>query len=94
VPTVPHIHLDAMARKLKWKRNMLDGMLAIFTELEFVAAEPDQYRLQNTAEKRPLESSLLYAAWKEEAQLATDLLLASSDTLIQMFHQLVEPATA
>lgn len=94
VPTVPHIHLDAMARKLKWKRNMLDGMLAIFTELEFVAAEPDQYRLQNTAEKRPLESSLLYAAWKEEAQLATDLLLSSSDTLIQMFHQLVEPATA
>ncbi|MGG1663236.1 single-stranded-DNA-specific exonuclease RecJ [Brevibacillus sp. NRS-1366] len=93
VPVVKHIHLDALARKLKWKQPMLDGMLAIFLELEFLAAEPEQYRLLSSTSKRPLESSLLYAQWQEEAQLATDLLLSSSDGLLQSFHQLVEPAT-
>ncbi|TGV13114.1 hypothetical protein EN829_049970, partial [Mesorhizobium sp. M00.F.Ca.ET.186.01.1.1] len=27
---VKRIHLDALARKLQWKRSLLDGMLAIF----------------------------------------------------------------
>lgn len=93
VPTVKHIHLDALARKLKWKRPMLDGMLGIFLELEFLAEEPEQYRLLTSTEKRPLESSALYAGWQEESQLATDLLLSSSEALLQSFHQLVEPAT-
>lgn len=93
VPVVQRVHLDALARRLQWKRPMLDGMLAIFAELEFVVEEPDQYRLQHSVQKRPLESSLLYAAWKEEAELATDLLLSSSDELIRTLHQLVEPAT-
>jgi len=90
VPVVPHIHLDALARKLKWKRNLLDGMIAIFMELGLLAEEPGQYRLQTPEGKRPLESSQIYMAWKEEAELATDLLLSSSDELIRTFHQLVE----
>ncbi|WNC16750.1 single-stranded-DNA-specific exonuclease RecJ [Brevibacillus brevis] len=93
VPVVQHMHLDALARKLKWKRGLLDGMLGIFMELELLTEEPGQYRLQNPSGKRPLESSRLYLAWKEEAELATDLLLSSSDELIRTFQQLVEPAT-
>lgn len=93
VPVVPQIHLDALAKRLKWKRSLLDGMIAIFMELGLLAEEPDQYRLQNPGEKRPLESSLLYQAWKEEAELATELLLSSSEDLIRTFHQLVETAT-
>ncbi|NRR01873.1 single-stranded-DNA-specific exonuclease RecJ [Brevibacillus sp. RS1.1] len=93
VPTVKKIHMDALARKLQWKRNLLDGMIAIFMELEFLAEEAEQYTLQANTAKRPLESSVLYANWKEEAQLATDLLLSSSDAMIQALHQLVEPTT-
>ncbi|MDF2679931.1 MAG: hypothetical protein K0R47_1121 [Brevibacillus sp.] len=92
VSVVPHIHLDALAKKLKWKRGLLDGMIAIFMELGLLAEEPGQYRLQNPEGKRPLESSQLYQAWKEESELATDLLFSSSDDLIRTFHQLVEPA--
>ena len=93
VPVVKRIHLDALARKLQWKRNLLDGMLAIFVELQFVSEDAEQYRLQQTVEKRPLESSVIYSEWKEEAQLATDLLLSSSESLIQTFQQLVTPVT-
>ncbi|GED70981.1 single-stranded-DNA-specific exonuclease RecJ [Brevibacillus reuszeri] len=93
VPTVKHIHLDALARKLKWKRPLLDGMLGIFLELEFLAEESDHYRLLSNTAKRPLESSRLYMEWQEESQLATDLLLSSSEALLQSFHQLVESST-
>ncbi|HBZ80202.1 MULTISPECIES: single-stranded-DNA-specific exonuclease RecJ [Brevibacillus] len=93
VPVVKRIHLDALARKLQWKRSLLDGMLAIFLELQFLQEDAEQYRLQEAAEKRPLESSVIYTEWKEEAQLATDLLLSSSESLIQTFHQLVTPVT-
>ncbi len=85
--------MDALAKKLQWKRNLLDGMIAIFMELEFLVEEAEQYTLQTNTAKRPLESSMLYANWKEEAQLATDLLLSSSDAMIQALHQLVEPTT-
>jgi len=91
VPAVKREHLDALARKLKWKRHDLDGMLAVFCELSFLAEEADQYRFQPATTKRPLESSMLYTAWKEEAQLATELLLSSSEGLIQAFHQMVAP---
>lgn len=90
VPVVKHEHLDALARKLKWKRHDLDGMLEVFCELSFLAKEADQYCFQPATTKRPLESSMLYTAWKEEAQLATELLLSSSEGLIQAFHQMVE----
>ncbi|MFD2369829.1 single-stranded-DNA-specific exonuclease RecJ [Brevibacillus sp. GCM10020057] len=93
VPIVPHIHLDALARRLKWNRKLLDGMIAIFAELGLLAEEPGQYRLQTPKGKRPLESSQIYMAWKEEAELATELLLSSSDELIRTFHQLVEVST-
>ncbi|CAM3496424.1 single-stranded-DNA-specific exonuclease RecJ [Brevibacillus invocatus] len=93
VPVVRHEHLDALARKLNWKRPLLDGMLDVFAELEFIIAEAEQYRFRPAADKRPLESSRIYASWKEEAELATELLLSSSEGLIQVFHQMVEPVT-
>lgn len=93
VTQVQKQHLDALARKLKWNRAVLDGMLAVFTELEFVIDEPDHYRLHHSPSKKPLEHSSLYTAWKEEAELATELLLSSSDGLIQVFHQVAQPVT-
>lgn len=93
VSVVQKQHLDALARKLKWNRTVLDGMLAVFVELEFVNEEPDCYRLHHTPSRKPLDSSSRYTAWKEEAELATDLLLSSADGLIQVFHQVAQPVT-
>lgn len=93
VPCVQRIHLDALARRLKLKRDVLDGMLAVFAELEFVRSDTESFRLQPEAPKRPLESSRYYAEWKEEAELATELLLSSYDALIHHFQQQVETVT-
>lgn len=93
VSTVQKQHLDALARRMKWNRAVVDGMLAVFVELEFVIEEPDHYRLHHSPSKKPLESSSLFLAWKEEAELATELLLSSSDGLMQVFHQVAEPVT-
>jgi len=93
VPVVPKRHLDALARRLKWSRYMVDGIFAVFVELEFVWEDEESYRLHHAPSKKSLESSLKYQAWKEEAELATDLLLSSSEELLQLFHQVAEPVT-
>jgi single-stranded-DNA-specific exonuclease len=91
--SVQRIHLDALARKLRVKRNVLDGMLDVFLDLGFVVADDENFRLHKEPAKRPLESSHVYQQWKEETELATDLLLSSHEALIQTFQQKVEPAT-
>ena len=93
VTTVQKQHLDALARRLKWSRYMVDGIFAVFVELDFVLEDEECYRLHHAPSKKPLESSFAYQAWKEEAELATELLLSSSDGLLQLFHQVAEPVT-
>ncbi|MGD8188866.1 single-stranded-DNA-specific exonuclease RecJ [Brevibacillus ginsengisoli] len=86
----PHIQissLDALAKKLAWKRTKLDLMLAVFVELGFILAEADHYKLDPIPKKVPLEHSQLYSNWKEEAELATDLLLSSQEQLHHYLNQ-------
>jgi len=92
-PAVQKAHLDAMARKLNWKRVMLDGMLAVFCELGIIVEEDDQYRLTAETGKTSLEKSGIYSEWKEEAELATELLLSSYDSLVQYINQWVAVTT-
>ncbi|MCC0565054.1 single-stranded-DNA-specific exonuclease RecJ [Brevibacillus borstelensis] len=94
VPLVQRIHLDAMARRLKLKRDVLEGMLAVFAELDFITMEEGAIRLNAQAAKRPLDSSRLYMEWKEESELVTELLLSSYDSLVTHFQQQVAATTA
>ena len=94
VQRVQRVHLDAMARRLKLKRDVLEGMLAVLVELEFIKQEPDAFRLHPEAAKRPLESSRLYIEWREESELATELLLSSYDSLVTHFQQQVAATTS
>ncbi len=92
-PAVEKHQLDALARKLQVKREMLDGMLAVFTELSFIQEEQERFLLQPAASKQQLEQSRLYKEWIEEAELATELLLSSYDNLVDYLNQWVEPTT-
>lgn len=92
-PTVAKHQLDALAAKLQVKRDLLDGMLRVFTELGFIREEQDRYQLQPDADKQPLENSRFYKEWIEEAQLATELLLSSYDQLVHYLNQWVESTT-
>ncbi|USG64090.1 single-stranded-DNA-specific exonuclease RecJ [Brevibacillus ruminantium] len=94
VPLVQRIHLDAMARRLKLKRDLLEGMLAVLAELDFIKVEADAFRLNPEAAKQPLEGSRLYIEWREESELATELLLSSYDSLVTHFQQQVAAATS
>ncbi len=86
----PHIQasqFDALARKLQLKRSKLDQMVAVFVELGFLLAEEESYKLHPEPKKIPLEASRLYAAWKEEAELSTELLLSSHEELNKYLNQ-------
>jgi len=91
-PQIQTIHLDALSRKIQVKRDVLNGMLAVFEELGFVYRDADCYRLHIDPGKRPLEQSRLYTAWKEEAELATELLLSSHEELIGYIEKRAETA--
>lgn len=92
-PNVQKSHLDAMARKIQVKRNVLDGMLDVFIELGFLHESTDLYQLHTEPTKRSLESSRLLIEWQEETQIATDLLLSSYEALVHYLNQWVEPST-
>ncbi len=85
IPQVQKIHLDALARRIQVKRDMLDGMLAVFEELGFVTSDETSYRLHTEPVKRSLDESRIYSEWKEETELATELLLSSHDDLLRFF---------
>jgi single-stranded-DNA-specific exonuclease len=89
-PQVQKIHLDALARKIQVKRDVLDGMLAVFEELGFVYGDDECYRLHSEPGKRSLEHSRIYTEWKEEAELATELLLSSHEELLRYFDKRAE----
>ncbi len=91
-PQVPKQHLDALARRQNLKRDTLDGMLRVFVELEFLLEEAERYALNPAPEKRSLEESTWYRAWKEETELATELLLSSHEALTQYLNQWLETA--
>jgi len=92
-PSIEKHQLDALARKLQIKRNMLEGMLAVFAELNFIREEQDRYQLMPDASKKQLDHSQIYKDWIEEAELATELLLSSYDNLVQYLNQWVESTT-
>jgi single-stranded-DNA-specific exonuclease len=93
-PHVRKTQLDALARKIQVKRDVLDGMLAVFEELGFLIGDEESYRLHSEPVKRSLESSRIYTEWKEETELATELLLSSHEALLRYFaYQRVETAT-
>ncbi|NGQ94257.1 single-stranded-DNA-specific exonuclease RecJ [Brevibacillus sp. SYP-B805] len=89
-PSVEKIHLEKMAQKLQVRREMLEGMLAVFQELAIVREEPERYMLHAGAAKQKLENSILYTEWLEESELATELLLSSYDALVRYLNQWVE----
>lgn len=86
-PQIQISQLDALAKKLEWKRAKLDLMLTIFVELGFIEALEECYKLDPIPKKVPLEQSQLYNSWKEEAELATELLLSSQEQLHQIMNQ-------
>lgn len=92
-PSVEKLHLDALARKQQVKREVLEKMLAVFVELGFIMEEADRFRLHSEANKSSLESSRLYSEWKEETELATELLLSSYESLVRYLNQSVEATT-
>ncbi|MGC5327991.1 single-stranded-DNA-specific exonuclease RecJ [Brevibacillus sp. SYSU BS000544] len=85
--TITHIQLDALAKKLDWKRKKLDAMIAVFTELGILQKEEQQVSLHPEPTKNSLDHSRLYADWKEEANLATELLLSSQEELSNYMNQ-------
>ncbi|WP_139490339.1 single-stranded-DNA-specific exonuclease RecJ [Brevibacillus dissolubilis] len=78
---VQKVHLDALAKKIKVKRDIVERMLAVFMELQFIIEQESAYSLNPAPAKAALESSRLYSMWQEETQLATDLLLSSHEAL-------------
>lgn len=56
-------------------------ILEVFAELSFVGKEEDGYRLSERPEKKELEQSPLYVRQKERAEVETELLYSSYQTL-------------
>ncbi|MCG7318155.1 single-stranded-DNA-specific exonuclease RecJ [Brevibacillus laterosporus] len=83
-------HLDALAKKLKLKRSIVERMLTIFIELRFIEDSEQAYLLHPEPAKAPLDTSSRYQDWREEAELHAELLLSNHDGLgkyLDMLHQ-------
>ncbi|GAA4705454.1 single-stranded-DNA-specific exonuclease RecJ [Brevibacillus fulvus] len=93
-PMIEKGQLDALARKLQLKRAVLDKMLAVFLELQFIQEEAERVRLHPEPAKQALDRSQFYQEWQEEAELAEELLLSSYESLVQYMNQWVEPVPA
>jgi len=82
-PAIAKTHLGALAKKLSLKQEVVTRMLAIFAELGFVQDKGESFELHTEPVKAPLESSILYTEWKEETELATELLFSSQEALLR-----------
>lgn len=85
--SIPIHQFDALAKKLDWKRKKLDAMIAVFAEIGVLLEQEQQYCLHPEPTKNSLDQSRLYVEWKEEAGLATDLLLSSQEELSNYMKQ-------
>ncbi|MFM1652408.1 single-stranded-DNA-specific exonuclease RecJ [Brevibacillus sp. B_LB10_24] len=87
-------HLDSLARKQRWTRATLDGMLAVFVELGFIREEGEQFSLHPEPQKTALDNSPLYRRWQEQTELYTELLLSSQEELTRYLNQWWPETTA
>ncbi|WP_232695556.1 single-stranded-DNA-specific exonuclease RecJ [Brevibacillus daliensis] len=86
-------HLDSLAKKMKVKRSVLERMLAVFLDLQFISEEEKTYSYYPEPKKSSLESSELLVTWKREAEMHAELLLSNHEGLakyLEAIHHLPE----
>ncbi|RNB90614.1 single-stranded-DNA-specific exonuclease RecJ [Brevibacillus fluminis] len=81
-PAIKKIHLDALAKRQQLKPDILKRMLAVFLELSFITETEAEYVLNPQPAKSALDRSAYFQSWQEEAEMATELLLSSHESLI------------
>ncbi len=90
-PTLQKQHVQALAKKQQLRVDVLARMLAVFCELGFLHEFDTYFEIVPNPPKNALDNSRLYTNWMEEAELATELLLSSHDTLRTYLNRWVEP---
>jgi single-stranded-DNA-specific exonuclease len=82
--------LRQWAKTKGWAPKMMDFIIKVFLELEFVRIEKDVLYRNPSPEKKPLTSSLTYQQRQVQIEVEEFLLYSPRGTLIEWFDKVIE----